>query len=167
MPVAYLLSDGAVGLPPINVAGDTTQRIGLGQYVVAQDSSTAQFGQADFVYVKFTGTVAAGDLVVVDRQAKTAVQAPTAATKGFFGLAMAAQTNGCFGYVMVRGVHDAANILTGSTLQVAPNYGSALNAGRITSAVTAGYIVDGLAVKVSGASNVGTVELYWPSNGGR
>lgn len=167
MPVSYLLADDTLGVPPINVSGDTTQRIPLGTIVNAVDASTAAYGQAEFLYVKFTGTVVAGDLCLVDRQAKTATQVPAAATKATMGLAMAAQAANQYGYVMIRGVHDVANVLTGTTLQYGPNYGSALTAGRITSAVTATFIVDGVAVKVSAASNVGTVELYYPVCTGR
>ena len=169
MTVNYIQTDGYVGTPPINVAGDTTQRMPLGQYVEATDASSTAYGEADFIYVKFTGTCAAGDLVVVDRQAKTAVQSGTTAARGYVGLAMGAQTTGCFGYVMVRGVHDAANVLTGSTLTtgIVQTYISALTAGRITSAVTANMIIDGITLKVSGASNVGTVELVWPYCSGR
>lgn len=169
MAVNYLQTDDFVGTPPLNVAGDTTSRIKPGTIVNGVDFSTADFGTAEFLYVKFTGTVAAGDLCIVDRQAKTATQTGTVATKGNLGIAMGAQTTGCFGYVMLRGVHDAANVLTGTTLQagVGQAYVSALTAARITSIVTANYIIDGIAVKVSGASNVGTVELYYPVCSGR
>lgn len=167
MAVDYRVVDQTLGAPPINVTGDTTQRINLGQIVVGQDASTAQYGQADFMYVKFTGTVARGDMVLVNRQAKTAVVAPAAATKGFFGTAMAAQVTGQYGYVMLRGIDDAASVLTGAAVQVAPNYGSAVTAGRITDAVTANYIIDGVAIRVTGASNVGCLELNYPYCSGR
>lgn len=169
MAVSYSVIDSTVGVPAINVSGDTTQRISIGTIVIGRDPT---YGQAEFKYVKFTGTVAAGDLVFHDAATPGAVVSPTSATKGSLGLAMAAQTSGSYGYVMIRGVHDAANVLTGSTIQAGPqfggpNYGSALTAGRLTTAVTATYIVDGVAIRVSGASNVGTVELYWPFCSGR
>lgn len=168
MAVAYKLSDEIIGSPPLDTISDTTPRMALGQTVEGIDTSANAYGSAEFIYVKFTGNVAAGDLVVVDRFNKTAVVSPTAATKGnCFGISMAAQSTGQYGFVMIRGVHDAANVLTGSTVQVAPIYGSAITAGRITSAVTANYIIDGLAIKASAASNVGTVELYWPACSGR
>lgn len=164
MAVSYLLTDGNVGAPPINVSGDTTQRIELGQIVVGKDPT---YGFGEFEYVKFTGTVAAGDLVVVDRFAKTAVQSPAAAAsaKGLhIGIAMAAQVANQYGYVMVRGVHDAANVATGTAA------GSLLSgsatAGRGSTAV-ANYNIDVATVKTLAASNLATVEMYWPAVNGR
>lgn len=164
MPVAYAIADGNVGVPPINVASDTTQRIELGQIVVAKDPT---YGFGEFEYVKFTGTVAAGDLVVVDRFAKTAVQSPAAAAsaKGLHvGIAMAAQVANQYGYVMIRGVHDAVNVATGTAA------GSLLSgsatAGRGSTAV-ANYNIDVATVKTLAASNLATVEMYWPAVNGR
>ena len=165
MAVSYKLSTGPIGAPDIAVAGDTTQRIPLGTIVTGLD---ATYGEGEFVYVKFTGTMANGDMGNFDRQGKTCVVNATSATKGFMGMAMGAQTSGCYGYLMVRGVHDAASVLSGATVGVAPNYGSALTAGRVTSAVTANYIIEGCAIRVTGnGSNVGTVELYYPMCTGR
>lgn len=167
MAVSYLVADDTLGVPPINVTGDTTPRVELGLIVNARDASAAAYGIGEFMYVKFTGTVARGDMCLVNRQAKTAVVAPAAATKGFFGTAMAAQVTGQYGYVMLRGVDDAASVLTGAAVQVAPNYGSAITAGRITDAVTANYIIDGVAIRVTGAANVGALELNYPYCSGR
>lgn len=167
MTVSYKLSDEFAGAPSISVAGDTTQRIALGSKVKGVDTSSAAYGEGEFEYIKFTGTVAAGDLVLINRQAKTGVVSPAAATKGYFGIAMAAQTTGCYGYVMLRGVHDGASVLTGAAVAVAPNYGSALTAGRITDAVTANYILEGVAIRVTGVLNVGCVEVLYPTCSGR
>lgn len=162
MTVSYVITDGAIGIPPINVSGDTTQRIALGQYVVAQD---ATYGAGDFIYVKFTGTVAAGDFVVVDRYAKTCTQSPASATKGDFGIAMAAQASGQYGFVMVRGIHDAANVATASLSNPTALTGSG-TAGRATTG-TANYILEGVWARGNAAANVGPVELYWPTCSGR
>jgi hypothetical protein len=124
MPVSYLLSDGFIGCPPINTTADSTQRLELGQIVTAKD---ATYGFGEFEYVKFTGTVVAGDLVIVDRFNKTAIQSPAAAAsaKGFHcGVAMAAQVSG-------------------------------------------NYNLDMATVKTLAASNLATVELYYPSVSGR
>lgn len=164
MTVKYYTNDGTIGLPLIDVAGDTTQRAALGQIVVAAD---ATYGQGEFEYVKFTGTVAAGDLVVIDRFAKTCVQSPAAAAsaKGLsVGIAMGAQTANCYGWVMVRGIHDAANVATGTAA------GSLLSgsatAGRGATAV-ANYNIDVATVKTLAASNLATVEMLWPAVNGR
>ncbi len=167
MAVSYKLSEDLIGAPPIDVASDLTQRIPLGTIVKGVDQSTGAYGEAEFEYVKFTGIVARGDLVLIDRQAKTGIIAAAAATKGNFGIAMAAQVANSYGYVMKRGVDDAANVLTGATPGFAPIYGSALTAGRITSAVTANYILEGVAIRVTGVSNVGCVEVNYPNCTGR
>jgi hypothetical protein len=101
----------------------------------------------------------------VDRFAKTCVQAsPTTATKGNFGISMAAQVSGQYGWVMIRGVHDGANVVTGQTAGTLLT-GSG-TAGRATSA-TANYSLDGVLLKNTAASNVGTVEIYYPVCSGR
>jgi hypothetical protein len=167
MAVSYLLNEGFLGAPPLNVTADTTPRIPLGTRVTGTDQSTAAYGEAEFEYVKFTGTVAAGDNVLLDGQAKTGVVVPAAATKGKFGISMAAQTTGCYGYVMVKGIHDAVSMLTGATVAFSPTYGSALTAGRITSAVTANFIIENCAIRVTGVGSLGCVEINYPSCSGR
>lgn len=167
MPVSYKLSDDTIGAPDIAVASDLSQRIPLGTVVKAVDKSTGDYGEAEFEYVKFTGVVALGDNVLINRQAKTGIVAAAAATKGNFGLAMAAQVANSYGYVMKRGIHDAASVLTGAAVGFAPIYGSAVTAGRITDAVTAGYILEGVAIRVTGVANVGCVEINYPSCTGR
>jgi hypothetical protein len=165
MAVSYsLVDDAVVGAPAINTTNDTTQRIVLGTTLRGTD---ATYGEAEFIYVKFTGTVAAGDFVLVDRFAKTAVASPTSTTKGNYGLAMAAQagaTTNCYGWVMIRGVHDGANVVTGQTAGTLLT-GTA-TAGRASSG-TANYVLDGALLKNTAASNVGTVEIYWPVCSGR
>lgn len=167
MAISYVITDGVVGAPPLTVTGDTTPRIELGQFVIGKDSSTGAYGHAEFEYVKFTGAVVAGDLVIIDRYNKTCVQSPAAAAsaKGFHvGVAMAAQASGQYGYVLVRGVHDAVNVATGTAA------GSLLSgsgtAGRGSTAV-ANYNIDVATVKTLAASNLATVELYWPAVNGR
>lgn len=168
MAVDYkLCSPAPIGAPPINVTSDTTQRIPLGTIVKARDASSADFGEAEFEYVKFTGTVARGELCQKNKYAKTCIVVPAAATKGWFGIAMAAQVSGNYGYVMVKGIDDAASVLTGAVAGVAPIYGSALTAGRITDAVTANFILEGVAIRLTGTANVGAVELNYPSCTGR
>lgn len=167
MAVSYKLSAKHIGAPPIDVAGDLTQRIPLGTRVTGLDTSTADYGEAEFEYVKFTGIVAAGDMVLLDGRAKTGVVSPAAATKGKFGFAMAAQPASSYGYVMVKGVHDDVSMLTGAAVAFAPTYGSALTAGKITDAVTANYIIEGCAIRITGAASRGGVELLYPTCSGR
>jgi hypothetical protein len=164
MAVSYKITDGGyIGLSVVTNS-DTTAAAPLGTVVRGKDTSTADYGEAEFVYVKFTGTVAANDWVLVDRYAKTCVQSPASTTKGNYGISMAAQSSGTYGWVMVRGVHDAANVVT-STAAGALISGSA-TAGRASSAV-ANYNLDGALCKTLAASNVGTVELYYPTCSGR
>lgn len=160
--IAYKLVDGGYpGAPPLSVTGDTTQRIPLGTIVRGLDGT---YGEAEFRYVKFTGTVAAGDFVLTDIFTPSCVQSPTSAAKGNYGIAMAAQVSGNYGWVMIRGVHDAANVATGQTAGTLLTGTS--TAGRASSG-TANYILDGALLKNTAASNVGTVELYWPVCSGR
>src|SRR5438067_3965884 len=112
MAVSYKLKDGMLGTPDPSVSNDTTQRFPLGYIAQAED---ATYGDAELMYVKFTGTVVAGDFVSFDRYNKTAIQSPTtaAAAKGLgIGVALAAQTSGAFGWLLIRGVHDGANVVT-------------------------------------------------------
>ncbi len=168
MAVSYKLSSSApIGAPPLDVAGDLTQRLPLGTIVRGVDTSSAGYGEAEFQYVKFTGIVAAGSMALLDAQGKTGVITPAAATKGRFGLSMALTVASSYGYVMVKGVHDAAAVLTGATPAFAPIYQSAITAGKITDAVTANAIYEGVAIRVTGTNSVGAVELNYPTCTGR
>lgn len=168
MAVAYKTYDGSI-LGTSSLTGeDTSATTQLGTIVKAFDSSTSAYGEAEFVYVKFTGNVTAGDFVLVDRFAKTCVASPTSATKGNYGITMAthstAATTAVYGWVMIRGVHDAANVATGQTA------GTLLTgtgtAGRASSG-TANYVLDGVLLKNTAASNTGTVDIYYPTCSGR
>lgn len=167
MAVSYKLSAKHIGAPPIDVSGDLTQRIPLGTRVTGLDTSTGDYGEAEFEYVKFTGIVAAGDNTLLNGQAKTGVVCPAAATKGKFGIAMAAQVANSYGYVMVKGIHDDVSMLTGAAVAFGPTYLSALTAGKITDAVTANAILEGCAIRVTGVLSRGCVELLYPTCSGR
>lgn len=164
--INYLNADGNyIGAPPFSVTGDTTQRMPLGTIVRGLDHGTGAYGDAEFRYVKFTGTVAAGDFVQVDNSAFTAVQAVHAGTKASVGISMAAQVSGQYGYVMIRGTHDAANVATGATAGLAIYLTT--TAGQGSGTVVAGDKIDGaFERKVTSASNVGTVEMVWPVQSG-
>lgn len=161
MAVAYKCYDGSyIGTSPLTNS-DATAVTQLGTIVRGVDTSTGAYGEAEFEYVKFTGTVAAGDAVVVDRGGKTCVQASTSAAKGLIGISMAAQSSGTFGWVLVRGIHDGANVATGVTAGTA--LGVSATAGRLA-ATSTGNKVDGGFERVStSASNVGVVEFEWPA----
>jgi hypothetical protein len=161
MAVNYTFIDLLIGAPPLNVSGDTTQRIALGTIALGRDPT---YGEGEFLYMKFTGTTVAGDFVIPDRFALTCTQSPTSATKGPVGISMAAQASGTYGWVLVRGVHDAANVAT-STAANALLSGSS-TAGRASTGV-ANYNFDVALCKTLAASNLATVELYWPVINGR
>lgn len=168
MAVSYKLSGPSpIGAPALDVSGDLTQRIPLGTRVKGVDTSTAAYGEAEFEYVKFTGVVAAGDNTLLNGQAKTGVVCPAAATKGKFGISMAAQVANSYGYAMVKGIHDDVSMLTGAAVAFSPTYQSALTAGKITDAVTANAILEGVAIRVTGVNSRGCVELLYPSCSGR
>lgn len=154
-----------------STATETTQQHDLGYIAIGRDDT---YGIGEFVYVKFTGNVSPGDFVIVDRQGKTAVQtpatAPGASKESFGGIAMGnhatAGTTADFGWVMIRGVHDQANVAA-SGVAGTIMAGSAV-AGRATSAAqTLNYLFDGAVQRVAGVVGTGTVELYWPVCSGR
>jgi hypothetical protein len=168
MAVDYKLTGPSpIGAPPLNVSGDLTQRIQLGTRVKGVDQSSAAYGEAEFEYVKFTGIVAAGDNTLLNGQAKTGVICPAAATKGKFGISMAAQVANSYGYVMVKGIHDDVAMLTGAAVAYGPTYQSAITAGKITDAVTANAILERCAIRVTGANSRGCVEITYPECSGR
>lgn len=168
MAVAYKIVDSNIIGASVLANIDTAATVKIGSLVKGLDTSTADYGEAEFEYIKYTGSaaIAAGDLVVFDRGAKAGVGAAQAAAKGCVGIAMAAVTApqavaGVYGWVLVRGVHDGANIATGATAGL-PIYLTS-TVGRGSGTVAAGFKCDGMFERVStSASNVGVVELEWP-----
>lgn len=166
MTVNYTSVDQLLGEPPLTVAGDTTQRIALGHIIYGRD---ATYGIAEFIYTKFTGTVAAGDFVLLDQAGLACVQAAQAVKATFLGslcgVSMAAQSAGTYGYVMVRGVHDGANVASGVTANT--QLGLSTTAGR-AAATSTGFRIDNATEKLVTASvgNLGTVALVWSTSNG-
>lgn len=165
MAVIYKIYDGSQLGPAAANAADTVAKEALGTDLRGVDQSTAQYGEGEFIYVPFTGTVNAGDFVQVDRFAKTAVQAlSSSAVTGHVGIAVASQVAGNYGYVQVRGINDSANILTGTT--AGQRLYLTTTPGRVSGTVVAGKGLDGAVAKNTAAANVGVVELIWSSFNG-
>jgi hypothetical protein len=126
------------------------------------------FGDGEFVYVKFSGTVAAGDLVQYDTYAGTGVAAPTTQVGGsMYGISMAIQASGTYGWIMLRGVHGAANVVNGVAAGIAGSSGAAAGriiAGVVTPIASINYLI-GAAIRLApvGALNFGIVEVRYPS----
>lgn len=165
--INYQFADGElIGAPPLLVSKDTTQRIALGTIKLGVDQSANGYGEGEFRYVKFTGTVNPGDFVQVDNAAFTAVQASeTAGTPNLYGaisIAMAAQVSGSYGWVMIRGIHDGANVVSGVT--AGTRLYETTTAGQASGTVVSGCKIDGAFERkvTSSAQNIGTVELVWP-----
>lgn len=152
---------GGPRLGEIRVGQDTGYIAGTANETTA---AVGPFGEAEFMYVQFTGNVNAGDFVVIDRYQKTCVQASTATVLGPVGISMAAQAANQYGWVMIRGIHDSANVANASNIN-ARCYLTA-TAGRIntTQANTDG--LEGVLVKLAPAGNVAVAELYWPMANG-
>lgn len=150
---------------PFN-AQDAAPAVELGTVALGCDPT---YGIGEFIYVAFTGTVRAGDFVIVDRYNKTAAQTPAAAPGAgrvsVVGLSMGEQVNGTYGWVMLRGVHDNANGAAGGTVGLVL-YGSA-TAGRAGTGAVANYILDGAVLRNAGVAGCVHVELYWPVCSGR
>ncbi len=152
------------------------QRHELGLVCLAKDFGPNDYGIGEFMYVKFTGAtdIVAGDFVQVNRASKTATQSPTALASANspvpVGIAMAnhklSATTPSYGWIMIRGVHDGANVTTGGTAGCCCSLGAA--AGRV---LGTGYVVnksiEAAFLLAAAANNVGTVELYWPMASGR
>ena len=165
MAVNYKIYDSSQVGESAVAAADSSLKVEIGTVSRGRDFSTSAYGEAEFMYVAFTGTTAAGDFVMVDRYAKTAVQASqTTPPIGTVGISMAAQAASQWGWVMIRGIHDSANVATGST--VGGKLYLTATAGRANTTVAAGKGLDGVTVKTTPSSNVATVELTWASFNG-
>ncbi len=159
-----IIDGGRLGVGNIADVDSAQRTVDLGSIVKGRDPT---YGEAEFIYVKFTGTVNAGDFVIVDRYNKTAIQSPAAAAnaKGFsVGVAMGTAAAGQFGLVMIRGVYDVANVVTGTAAGVLLS-GSA-TVGQASTAVV-NFNFDVAVCKTLAAANVAAVELYWPVCNGR
>lgn len=149
---------GAVGGPYLVT---TSQVHELGLIMDMLDTGPNAFGDAEAIYVKFSGTTNPGDFVVVDRYNFTAAASTTTA-RGLVGVSLGAGAAGSFGWVLIRGVHDACNLGNGASTVGAITYESA-TAGRILTTASATNGVPGIVIKVTGdASSVGAADLYWP-----
>ena len=147
---------------------DATQQQELGIIAEGKDFSSNNYGVAEFMYVKFSGTVNPGDFVIVNRQGFTCVQTPAAAPGASkfseIAISMGAQVAGTFGWVMIRGVCDTANAAAALTVgNVLTGSGTAGQAGQ----ATANYIFDGAVLRAAGVVGTVTAELYWPACSGR
>lgn len=159
-PTQTNLTDNActwVVVGPLNpiYAQDTVRTVPAGEKISAV---SPDYGEAEFVYVQFTGAVNAGDFVTYDRVAGTGTQIG-AATVGQLGIAMATQANGTFGWVMIRGVNDATNV-TAAIAAGAQLSTGATGRGVARAATTA---IDGAIVRVTAtAANFAVVEVVYP-----
>lgn len=148
---------------------DATAQHELGYQSLVEDMQPTGYGVATLMYVKFTGIVVAGDWVIQDAQGKTCVQTPAAAPGAAkfskIAISMGNQINGSFGWVMIQGIHDQANVTAAGTVgNLCAGVGTA---GRSTTVQTANYIFDGTALRNAGVAGTGTVEIWWPTCSGR
>lgn len=149
---------GAIGGPYLV---KTVQEHDLGFVDEAIDVGPNSFGTAELMYVKFSGTTVPGDFVVVDRYNFTAAQVSTGG-RGLIAISLGAGAANSFGWVMVRGVHDACNLGNGASTVNGLTYESA-TAGRILTTASATNGVIGILIKVTGdASSLGAADVYWP-----
>lgn len=135
----------------------------LGYIALGKDET---YGVGEFIYVKFTGTCNPGDFVLVDRYNQTAARVTAAAEIGNLGVCMGTQANGAYGWVMIRGVHDGANIVTAAAPGSLAGGSGVAGRANVTTTV-ANYTFDGAIIKTAAATNVGTVELFYPTCSGR
>lgn len=174
-PTPTVLADNGVTWVLVGPAGSglyasdaaAAQEIGYEAVGLDQDKG---LGVAWFRYVKFSGVVNPGDWVIIDQADGTCVQSPAAAPgankTSIIGISMGTQGVGTFGWVMIKGTHDEANVAAAGVVGTILA-GSGV-AGRATSAAqTATYIFDGTAHRVAGVAGAGCVEISWPTCSGR
>ena len=157
---------------------ETTPSQELGFTAAARDFGPNAYGAIDARYTKFTGAAAitAGSFVVFDGYGQTCTASPTAApgsNKGsLVGIAMGSPalnvTSPLYGWVMVRGVYDGANVITTFTAGAVLS-GSATAGAAIGNAVapTANYLFDLAILRAGSAVGACSVEVYWPICTGR
>src|SRR5258708_40299061 len=104
MPIDYRFSGGSyIGASPI-IQVDTVvpayasdaSKMRLGSTSIGVDFGTSNYGEAEFRYIKFTGAVVAGDIVLSDASGKRGVQAASGAVatvRGTVGRALASPAN--------------------------------------------------------------------------
>lgn len=146
--MAYSIVNDFVGFQPIAFwnAPDTTQRHQLGMVVAGQDPF---WGGGEFMYVKFGGTVAQGNVVVWD-SAFSATTCPNTANMGRpVGVAVYAATANQFGWVQLSG-----QMVTSVTASVAAGTGVGITGAGTLGAITAGKQILNA---VSGAPSTQTV----------
>jgi hypothetical protein len=144
-----------VAVGPLNplYASDAAATVPVG--TVAKITSP-DYGEGEAIYVKFTGTVAAGDCVVYDTYAQTGVIQPTTFVAGPVGIALAIQANGTFGWLLIRGVCDFASVTDGVAVGGLGNSG--VTAGQFVAATTSNTVIPG-------STTYGIVEVRYPAQG--
>lgn len=138
----------------------TTQQHELGIICELLDAGPNAFGLGEAVYCKYSGTTVPGDFVVIDRYNFTGIQSNTT-QRGLVGVGLGVGAAGSFGWVLVRGVHDHANLGNGASVVGQIPYMSA-TAGRVLTTVSGTNGLPGCIIKVTGtAANYGAVEMAW------
>lgn len=133
---------------------------------VEEEGVDPTYGVGRFVYAKFTGSTAvkAGDWVVIDRASKTATLLSTSSAVGRVGIAMGPHAldvaTPTYGWVMVDGIHDGANVATGVAAHGL--LGATSTAGRAGASATGERIDKAFERLITSAGNVGTVEINDP-----
>lgn len=144
---------------------DTVQNHELGTVIDVKDVNANSMGEAE--YVKFTGNVKAGDFVVFDQFGKTCVQLATgsggAGVPLRVGVSLCSAASGNFGWVLIRGVHDTANVV--STAIVAGTVLATATGGQVNSSATTAAATDvaqAFIRRVPVVTGAGPVELMYP-----
>lgn len=162
------LNDGVQGAIAGLYGAEKEQKHELGTLAEVKDAGPDDFGIGEVEYVKFTGTVVAGDFVAINRFAKTCTQLPASPGANAYvrvGIALCSAASGQYGWVLVRGIHDTANVATGATADALV---VASAAGRVTGTATAAAAtnIGGAVIRRTGVANVGVVELFYAHHTG-
>lgn len=156
---------------------DAAAALELGYISLGKDFGPNSYGDAEFRYVKFTGStdIVSGDWIVIDAQGQTGIQSPTSApganklsilgvAVGSHKLSVATPT---YGWVMVRGVFDGVAVNTTFTAGAICSGSGTAGSCIASTTPTSTYVFDGAVLRAGSATRLSTVELYWPMCSGR
>lgn len=150
----------AIGGP---YAIDSVQTQELGYQAIVKDFGPNAFGTGFAQYVAFGGTTVPGDVVVIDQYNQSCARCGQAGAKGYAGVSLGSGAAGKFGWVLIAGVHDYINALSGTSAVKVTVYAST-TAGQLYSTASAGNGVAGLVLQVTAdTQNRAQGAMSWPT----
>lgn len=153
--------DGRIGANQGITETSTTAKFPTGTIVRCKDVSSANRGEAEFMYAVGVASVVAGDYCVISPGGDAAIRA-VARSKGVGGVAMAAIVASTYGFFQVRG--RAVQNVAASFADDLQCYLTA-TAGVVDDAVVTGDLIYGMVSAGAVDTNQALVELMYPYTG--